>query len=298
MNLSPDLLKIWIKEAQKEAQKGTLPYYIPLLEQINPQGFSVCLFDDKNILFSEGNLKLTFPLMSIIKPFLLFYLLIHLGEDTVFQKVGKEASNYPFNSLEQLQQDQGFPRNAMINSGAILLASLIVGDNAAIRTENFCQWLNQTAHVDLFLDQEMLKSVQFKPNLKNQALIQEMVKAGYLKQPDLALETYNQICCLSGTIEDLAKLGLLLMNEDLSLQKYGFLVQEIMLNCGLYEASEGFKNRVGFPTKSGVSGAVLSLIPQEKISLAYYSPPLDKQGNSVAALYFIGKIREIINVLN
>jgi glutaminase len=182
----------------------------------------------------------------------------------------------------------------MINSGAILLASLIVGNNATICTDNFCQWLNKAAQVNLFLDPKMLKSVQSKPNLKNQALIQEMVKAGHLKQPDLALDTYNQICCLSGTVEDLAKLGLLLMNEDILLQKYGIMVQEMMLNCGLYESSEGFKNKVGFPTKSGVSGAVLSLIPEKKISLAYYSPPLDKQGNSVAALYFIDKIWEII----
>jgi glutaminase len=229
--------------------------------------------------------------MSLTKPFLLLYLLVHLGEKTVFQKVGQDFSSYSFNSLKQLQKDQGFPRNPMINSGAILLSSLLTGKTVQQRCQNLCQWLNQTADTQLFLEQKMLDSVQSKPNLNNNALVQEMVKAGFLTDPDLTLKTYNAICCLSGTVIDVVKLGLLLLNQS-SLHNHGLIVQNIMLNCGLYEASQAFKQTIGFPTKSGVSGVILSLIPQENLSFACYSPPLNKQGNSVAGLYFIKKLSQ------
>jgi glutaminase len=40
------------------------------------------------------------------------------------------------------------------------------------------------------------------------------------------------------------------------------IILEIMTNCGLYEASQKFAIEVGFPTKSGVSGALLSIVPE------------------------------------
>lgn len=291
-NLSQEKLKSWATEARNQAVKGKLPQYIPLLKQVNPQRFSLCLMNTEKTIFAEGDLTLTFPLMSLIKPFLVFYLLSHLGEKTVFQKVGQDSSDYSFNSLEQLQQDQGFPRNPMINSGAILLSSLIAGDTAQERCNNLLQWLNKLGNTQLFLDQQMLASVQSKPNLKNNALVTEMVKAGLLDYPELTLKTYNAICCLSGTVIDVAKLGLLLLSQP-DYKDYGVIVQNIMLNCGLYEASQHFKQTISFPTKSGVSGVILSLIPQNNLSIACYSPPLNNQGNSVAGLYFIGKIAEV-----
>ena len=46
--------------------------------------------------------------MSIIKSFSLLYLLNHRGGDTVFQWVGVEPSDAPFNSLAQLVADFWF----------------------------------------------------------------------------------------------------------------------------------------------------------------------------------------------
>ncbi|MGK7933762.1 MAG: glutaminase [Microcystaceae cyanobacterium] len=290
-HLSQENLKTWVTEAQLKARKGKLPQYIPLLKQADSQGFSLCLANAKTTLFSDGDLTLTFPLMSLIKPFLLFYLLVHLGEKATFQQVGQESSEYSFNSLEQLQKDRGFPRNPMINSGAIFLSSLLIGETVEKRYQNLRQWLNKVAHTQLFLDKTMLDSVQSKPNPNNKALVEEMVKVKLLEHPALTLNTYNAICCLSGTVIDVTKLGLLLLNQT-RFENYGIMVQNIMLNCGLYEASQEFKQTIGFPTKSGVSGVILSLIPQENLSLACYSPPLDEQGNSVAGLYFIEKLAE------
>ncbi|MGB5770051.1 MAG: glutaminase, partial [Crocosphaera sp.] len=64
--------------------------------------------------------------------------------------------------------------------------------------------------------------------------------------------------------------------------------------CGLYEASENFAQIIGFPSKSGVSGAILSIVPEQG-AIACYSPPLDAQGNSVASLFIIQKIAHYLN---
>jgi glutaminase len=282
-------LNFWAIKAKQKAKIGQLPSYIPLLQQVDTDELAVCIISlDERILLA-GERDIIFPLMSVIKPFLLLYLLSHLGPQPVFKRVGKEASQYPFNSLIQLLSDRGFPRNPMINSGAIALASLLPGKDASSRCENLRFWLNKRANSQLFLSRSMVDSVCSRPNLQNQALAEEMVANGYLENATIALDTYNRICCLSGTIIDLARLGLLLLDSSFSCQ----IVREIMATCGLYEASEKFFKRVGFPTKSGVSGAVLSIVPNRG-AIAIYSPPLNEQGNSVAGLFLVEKIAEAI----
>ncbi|MEA5534798.1 glutaminase [Crocosphaera sp. XPORK-15E] len=293
-NLTSQQLSQWLTEASQAANKGKLPNYIPLLQQTAPNLLAVCILPINHQINAQGDIDKTFPLMSIIKPFLLFYLLSQLGKEFIFNKVGRDPSNYPFNSLEQLQIDQGFPRNPMINSGAITLASLLPGKDGKTRSKNLQEWLNKQANCHLFLDKLMLKSVQSLPNIRNQAILQELVKQNQINEPEITLDAYNQICCLSGTIIDLARLGLLLVNCSPSLsQENCLIVREIMTTCGLYEASENFAKKVGFPTKSGVSGAILSLVPEQG-AIACYSPPLDAEGNSISSLFIIKKIAQFL----
>ena len=234
--------------------------------------------------------------MSVIKCFLLLNRLLELGQERVFQQVGDQPSDQPFNSLEQLQSDGGWPRNPMINSGAIALAGLLPGQDANSRCQYLCSWLNQLADCQLVLDQDILESVRSSPNPKNLALVSTLSAAGYLEHPDITLDTYNQICCLSATISDLAKLGwLLLQPTNPEWESAIRIVKTLMITCGLYETSGHFALKLGIPTKSGVSGAVLSIIPDQG-AIACYSPPLDPQGNSIGGLFFLEKIVKTLNL--
>lgn len=277
-------IQAWIGEVHLLDRKGQTPYYIPVLNRVNPEVFALQIHCLEGEILSWGDETVTFPLMSVIKPFLLLYLLNHLGEDAVFRRVGKQASSYPFNSLTQLQEDSGFPRNPLINSGAIALADLLGGETPESRCENLLLWLNKMGNCQLFLDRSVLESVHSYPNVHNQALSLELEKNGYISHRYLALETYNRICCLSGKIADLANLGKLILDAP-----FGEIILEIMTNCGLYEASQQFAIEVGFPTKSGVSGALLSILSDEGV-IACYSPLLNEQGNSVLGLDLLTKL--------
>ncbi|ACB52113.1 probable glutaminase [Crocosphaera subtropica ATCC 51142] len=295
-DLSSQQLSNWLSEASQAAKKGKLPNYIPLLQKTEPSVLAISIVAKNNYILTQGDSHIKFPLMSIIKPFLLLYLLSELGDKFIFKKVGYEPSTYPFNSLEQLQLDQGFPRNPMINSGALTLASLLPGKDGDEKCQNLQQWLNKQSEVCLFLDEQMLNSVQSLPNYRNRFLIDELTKKKYIDDPEMTLDTYNKICCLSGNIIDLGRLGLLLVNAPNSLSKNASIVRDIMTTCGLYEASDDWAKQTRFPSKSGVSGAVLSLVPQQG-AIACYSPPLDAQGNSVASLYLIEKIAQYLGYL-
>jgi len=294
--LTQEQVNTWVQEGQQRSQFGQLPSYIPQLAQVNPQEFGVKILTLQGQSYRAGNQTLRFPVMSVIKCFLLLNRLLELGQERVFQQVGDQPSDQPFNSLEQLQSDGGWPRNPMINSGAIALAGLLPGQDANSRCQYLCSWLNQLADCQLVLDQDILESVRSSPNPKNLALVSTLAAAGYLEHPDITLDTYNQICCLSATISDLAKLGwLLLQPTNPEWESAIRIVKTLMITCGLYETSGHFALKLGIPTKSGVSGAVLSIIPDQG-AIACYSPPLDPQGNSIGGLFFLEKIVKTLNL--
>ncbi len=53
-----------------------------------------------------------------------------------------------------------------------------------------------------------------------------------------------------------------------------------MLTCGTYNGAGEFAHRIGLPSKSGVGGGIISIIPGVA-SICVWSPELDSCGNSV-----------------
>lgn len=289
-------LNTWVVEAQAHSQGGQLPNYIPMLAAANPSWFALQIQTVEGQIYTAGEVNLSFALMSAIKPFILLFLLQQLGKERVFSHVGMSPSDQPFNSLTQLESDRGFPRNPMINSGAIALCSLLPGNDALSRCENLRLWLNQHAQSQLVLDQLMLNCVQSVPNQPNRAIARLMAQSGYLAAEEIALDTYNYLCCLSGTVVDLALLGMLLVEQHNVIRSQNRCsVNALMTTCGLYQASSRFAVEVGLPTKSGVSGVILSLVPNGG-AIACYSPILDEAGNSKAGLFLVQQLAQNLNL--
>jgi glutaminase len=283
-------LQPWLPPTQAKSQFGQLPTYVPCLSEVNPELLAVTIQIDRNVSIDVGNVHSAFILMSLIKPFLLLYLLTHQGSHSIFSRVGVEASDQSFHSVTQLAADRGRPRNAMINSGAISLASLLPGHTATERCEQLRQWLNVQSGCQLVLDESALASVRSLSNEANRSIARMLNQAGYLEEIDIVLDTYNQICCLSGSIRDLGRLGLLLAKPQPEIpNEFQRMVNGVMLTSGLYESSSQYAIRIGLPVKSGVSGGLLAIVPKSG-SIAIYSPAIDEIGNSVGGLFLLEQI--------
>ncbi|MBW4426618.1 MAG: glutaminase A [Nostoc desertorum CM1-VF14] len=289
-------LSALVQQAKTQAKQGQVADRIPQLAKANPGWFAVHICCESGKTISFGDTACVFPLMSVIKTFSLLYLLEHLGAEKVFGWVGVEPSDAPFNSLEQLITDRGYPRNPMINSGAIILAGKLPGRDASVRTLLFCQWLNQLAGCQLNLDEAMLASVRLTRSKANEAIANYLAETGHLENWETALDTYEQICCISGRVEDLALLGKLLAceNDCLSVQNRR-IVNALMSTCGLYEASAQFAVKIGLPMKSGIGGGLVAIVPGEG-AIACYSPGLDDVGNSVGAIAFVEALAQELHL--
>jgi glutaminase len=273
-------LQQWLKSARQESAKGNLPNYIPLLAKADPQAIAIAIQKVNGDHLMAGDLELTFPLMSVIKPFLLLYLLETRGSKQVFQLVDSQATSEPFNAIPK-----GKPKNSMINSGAIALSSLLES------CETLQNWLNQRSGTNLKLDLEVLASVRSIADRRNLAIANQLKNLGIIADPSRALMVYEEICCLRGNVQDLAKIGTLLVYKQQP--PHSAIVLEVMTKCGMYESSAEFAQNIGVPSKSSISGALLSIIP-DQAAIACYSPALDATGNSVSGLFLIRQIKNYV----
>ena len=72
-----------------------------------------------------GDADTAFSIQSISKVFTLTLALGMIG-DKLWQRVGREPSGSPFNSIVQLERERGIPRNPFINAGAIAVTDAIL----------------------------------------------------------------------------------------------------------------------------------------------------------------------------
>ncbi len=285
-----------IVEAKQHSQRGQLPTYVPLLASAQPDWCAVTLHRVTGDVVGAGDHPQPFPLMSVVKPFVVLFCLQQWGRDWLLERVGVQPSDQPFAAIAQLEQDGQWPRNPMINSGALTLAGHLGDLWGATACAQFCDWLNHLSGSRCYLDQAMLQSVRSLTNQQNRQLLTRLTQAGRVANPDLALDTYNQICCLAGTVDDLAQLGLLLARSDSPIPApHRRLVNAVMTTCGLYEYSSQFAAEVGIPSKSGIGGGILAVVPGWG-AIATYSPPLDSMGTSVGGLFLIRHLADSLDL--
>jgi len=268
--------------------KGRVAAYIPALARVPARKFGMAITTVDGDTFSIGDASEPFSIQSVSKVFTLALALERVGTK-LWRRVGLEPSGNPFNSLVQLEYENGIPRNPFINAGALVVTDTVVSTdaypNATIRA--YMQHLSANTSIDF--DDEVVTSERNHGN-RNAALAHFLKSHNNLHAPvDAVLDTYFHQCGLRMSCIDLARATLSLanggMHPDTAVRimsaRRAKRINAVMMTCGLYDAVGNFAYRVGIPAKSGVGGGIIGVIPGE-LSVCVWAPGLDRSGNSLA----------------
>ncbi|WP_420807054.1 glutaminase [Trichormus azollae] len=94
-----------------------------------------------------------------------------------------------------------------MNTGAITVADNLPGKDGSHRTQLFCEYLNKSAGSKLYLDAEILASVRGTRSQVNVLIADYLHQTQYIENIESALEICDKICCISGQVQDLGKIG-------------------------------------------------------------------------------------------
>ena len=275
-------------EMRKRPDRGDVATYIPELARIDTSAFGLVVVDSDGNVAAGGDSDTLFSIQSISKVFTLTLALGKAG-DRLWNRVGREPSGSPFNSIVQLERERGIPRNPFINAGAIAVTDLILSGHqpreALGEILRFMQYLADDAAITI--DNAVAASEQ-RTGFRNVALANYMKSFGVLDNPvDFTLGVYFHHCAIAMSCRQLAMAGRFLAqfgsNPSTGLSvvhpERARRINALMITCGHYDGSGEFAYRVGLPGKSGVGGGILAVAPG-KASIAVWSPGLDPSGNS------------------
>ncbi|MFC8589264.1 MULTISPECIES: glutaminase [unclassified Streptomyces] len=286
------------EEVAELADRGTPADYIPALAAGDPADFGMAVAELDGSVYGVGDWRRPFSTQSVTKVFTLALALAGEG-DTLWTHVGREPSGDPFNSLVQLEYENGIPRNPFINAGALVVTDRLhrlTGDASG----SLLAFLRaESGNPDLAFDAGVAASEAAHGD-RNAALAHFMASYGNITGPvpDLLREYFRQ-CSLEASCADLAlatgflaRHGLRADGTRLLTRSQAKQVNAVMLTCGTYDAAGEFAYRVGLPGKSGVGGAVVAVVPG-RCTLCVWSPGLDSRGNSVAGVAALDRFTTI-----
>ncbi|KAL7407342.1 hypothetical protein ABVT39_007049 [Epinephelus coioides] len=287
--------------------EGKVADYIPQLAKFNPElwGVSLCTVDGQR--HSVGDTKQPFCLQSCVKP-LQYAIAVHeAGTEKVHRYVGMEPSGLKFNMLSLDDEDK--PHNPMVNAGAIVISSLIKPrSNKAEKFDYVMEFVKKMAGQEYVGFSNATFQSEKETGDRNFAI------GYYMKEKKCfppgaemidALDFYFQLCsievtCESGSImaATLANGGICPVTGERVLSAEAVRnTLSLMHSCGMYDFSGQMAFHVGVPAKSGVSGAILLVIPNV-MGVMCWSPPLDRVGNSVRGIQFCQELVSVFNFHN
>ncbi len=289
MDYQQILKEIW-EEIQPYAQTGKQADYIPALAQVNPDQYGMCIHTVEGDTFTFGDADTRFSIQSITKVFSLAMCLSFEG-DNLWKRIGKEPSGTAFNSLIQLELENGIPRNPFINAGAIVMSDMLLAHLARpeedylafIRTLSGNPTLNYNRHVAAseretgYLNASIVNLLKYHHNIHNDI--------------ERVLHFYFLQCSIEMSCRDLANAFRAFANSR-SPFSYGSVsltssqvkrMNAIMQTCGFYDEAGDYSYLVGLPGKSGVGGGIAAICPM-RYAVAVWSPRLNTKGNSVMGI--------------
>lgn len=272
---------------------GSPASYIPELRDVDPDKFGVHMITNANQNYSIGDSEEKFSIQSISKV-LSLVMAYKLVDEDLWKKVGVEPSGTPFNSLVQLEYDQGIPRNPFINAGALVICDVLV-EHLENPKEEFLQFVRSLSGNSKLEYCSRIAESEKSTGYRNASLINLMKDFGNIRNDiDTVLDLYFNLCSIEMTCNELARTFLFLAsygkdpitNEKFLSSSKSKRVNAVMQLCGFYDEAGEFSFKVGLPGKSGVGGGIVAILPNQ-YCIAVWSPRLNKKGNSSKGMKFL-----------
>lgn len=299
-----EILRKVIEENKQFYKDGKVADYIPALKKANIKDCGITIIDrDKNI-YSFGDYNKKFTIQSISKVISLMLAIMDRGTERIFKTVGYEGTERPFNDISYLGGENVKKAiNPMLNSGAIAVTSLVKGTGEE-RFNRILELVRVLAlNPDIELDEEVYKSEK-ETGDRNRAIAYLMKSKDIIKgDVDDILDCYFKQCSISVNTIDLANIGLSISNrfKDIELENnidkeaLSKLLVAIMTHSGMYNFSGQWSVEIGVPSKSGVAGGVMSVVPG-KYGIGFYGPSLGEDGNSILGYRVLKDLSKKINL--
>ncbi len=291
MQFQPILDDIVATLAPELGAAGQVATYIPALARIDARHFGIALRTCGGEEATAGDGAVPFSIQSISKLFTLTMAMQRIGED-LWARIGREPSGNPFNSLVQLEHEQGKPRNPFINAGAIAVADRLLSCFGRDAKADLLALISSLAGEPIGFDDEVADS-EAATGFRNVALANFMKSFGKLdNEVGAVLDLYFHQCAIRMSCQQLARAAGYLCHDGAHPRRPGTgvvserqarRINALMLTCGTYDAAGEFAYRIGLPCKSGVGGGIVAVVP-DRLTLAVWSPALDATGNSLLGM--------------
>ena len=280
-----DILNTIYHSVTKEKDKGTIASYIPELANVDINNFGIHLQLISGEQFTVGNAEQSISIQSISKVLTLALAMSKVGAD-IWERLDVEPSGNPFNHLSLLELEEGIPRNPFINSGAIVIADILIS-NLENPKQDFLEYVRDITG-DVTINYNLKVAQSEKDTGFNNYAAANLLKSFHNLDNDVdeVLDFYFHQCALEMNCVQLSKAFYLFANKGKCLASKGRLtksqakrINAIMLTCGFYDEAGEFAFEVGLPGKSGVGGGIVALLPNEFV-ISVWSPGLNEKGNS------------------
>jgi glutaminase len=292
MNYKELITKVFeqVKAAENKGEKAS---YIPELSKVNSDSFGVHISTINSEQFGVGNFQDSFSIQSISKVFSLALAYKLLGEE-LWTRLGVEPSGTGFNSLVQLENDKGIPRNPFINAGAIVIADILLSHLENPKEELLAFIRSLSANKDINYSAKIAASEK-SIGYRNIALCNFIKSFGNIEnEPDKVLDFYFDICSLESSCEQLSEQFSFLANNGITThdntqiltKSQSKRINALMQTCGFYDESGEFAFKVGLAGKSGVGGGIVAIHPNQYV-ITVWSPQLNEKGNSYRGMQFL-----------
>ncbi|EGR2424130.1 glutaminase B [Vibrio cholerae] len=289
MKPTADILASILDEVRPLTGQGKVADYIPALAKVPSDKLGIAVFTNQGEVITAGDAEEGFSIQSISKVLSLTLAMGLYQPDELWSRVGKEPSGQAFNSLIQLEMEQGIPRNPFINAGAIVVCDMLQSRLSAPR-QRLLEFVRQLSGEPLIAYDKVVAASEMMHSDRNAAIAYLMRSFGNFHNEVIpVLHNYFHACALKMSCVELAKTFSYLANKGVSVVTGETVItptqskqtNALLATCGLYDGAGEFAYRVGMPGKSGVGGGIIAVVPGE-MTIAVWSPALDQSGNSLA----------------